>query len=394
MRGVTDASVGVYVHVPFCERVCPYCDFAVVAAGDLDPEVEWRYVDAVLRELELRRVAFSGRSLASLYLGGGTPSLLRPESVERLIDAVTKTFVPDEGLEVTLEVNPSTVERERLPAFRAAGVNRVSLGVQSFNDRVLKRLGRAHVAEEARRTLEACRAAGFGCVSLDLIFAAPGETLAVFERDLDEALAFAPEHLSTYELTIERGTPFHTAAARGQLALPAEGESVAMIERAEARLGEAGFTRYELSNYAQPGRESVHNRRYWERKPVLGLGVGAFSTDPPGASAPFGVRRANGRGLPTYLARIEAGRSPESGAGEVLGAGTARGEAIFLSLRAARGVDAERFAAEFGQPPRGFYGAAIEALVGDGLLEEGAGGDLRLTPRGRLLSDSVFAHFV
>jgi oxygen-independent coproporphyrinogen-3 oxidase len=397
----------VYVHIPFCERVCPYCDFAVVAAGraggELGPELEARYLGALLRELEWRRGVFAGRSLSSLYLGGGTPSLLRPESVARIAAAVRQAFGAEGPVETTLELNPSTLERSRLPGFREAGVTRVSVGVQSFDDRVLHRLGRAHRAEEAHRTLRACREAGFGAVSLDLIFAAPGQSPADFEADLEQAVGFAPEHVSTYELTIEPGTPFALAAARGQLALPEtpearEAQAVAMIETAEARLGAAGLARYELSNYARPGHEAVHNRRYWERRPVLGLGVGAFSTNPPGrpdeGESPFGVRRSNLPDLGAYLERIEAGRLPEAGPAELLDARTACGEAVFLALRRARGLDAARFAEEFGRPPRGFFAEAIEELVAGGLLEERGGGDLRLTSRGRLLSNSVFERFV
>ena len=407
-----DASVGVYVHVPFCERVCPYCDFAVVAARSLGSVEEARYVDALLRELEARHAAFAGRSLASLYFGGGTPSLLRPASIARIAGAVQRAFAPGESpsmeapidmeasIEITLEVNPSTVERERLPGFLEAGVNRISLGVQSFDDEVLRRLGRAHRAEEGRHTLLACRNAGFEAVSIDLIFSAPAQTLAGFERDLAEAVAFAPEHVSTYELTVEPGTPFATAARRGQLALPADPDerecrAVSMIEAAEARLGAAGLGRYELSNYARPGFESVHNRRYWERLPVLGLGVGAFSTDPPAPETPFGVRRSNRRDLGAYLEEVGAGRSPEAGSPEVLDARTSCCEAVFLALRTARGLDARGFAEEFGGPPRHFHGEAIDELVAVGLLAETAeGGDLCLTPRGRLLSDSVFERFV
>ena len=384
-------DVGVYLHVPFCERVCPYCDFAVVAARPLAEDAERAYVEALLAELERRRNDFGARPLASIYLGGGTPSLLRPPSVARLLDAVTSAFPLGERIEITLEVNPSTVERERLPGFRAAGVNRLSVGVQSFDDLTLKRLGRAHRAAEARCTLEACRAAGFDDLSLDLIFAAPDQTLEGLGRDLDLAIAFGPEHVSAYELTLEPGTPFAAAAARGRLSRPSEESVVAMIECVEARLGEAGYARYEISSYARAGRRARHNSRYWERRPVLGLGVGAFSTDPPSAAAPHGTRRSNPRELPRYLEAVRVGAPP---ALEALSPEVARGEAVFLALRTAEGLDAARFETEFGAPPRHFFGPQIAALAEADLLSEGPTGDLRLTPRGRLLSDSVFEHFV
>ena len=387
-------TLGVYVHVPFCQRVCPYCDFAAVGVRRLSAELEARYVRALLAELARRREDFGGRALVSLYLGGGTPSLLTPESVAGIVEAVRAAFPARGWVETTLEVNPGTLERERLPGFRAAGVNRASIGVQSFEDTTLKRLGRAHRAAEARLSLAAARDAGFEAISLDLVFAAPGQDLAGFERDIEEALVFGPEHVSTYELSIEAGTPFATAAERGQLRRVAEEEVVAMIEAAEARLEAAGFERYELSNFARPGFAAVHNRRYWERRPVLGLGVGAFSTDPDREGAPFGVRRANTRDLSRYLEAALAGSSAEAEPPEVLDAPTARGEAVFLALRSAAGLDARRFASEFGKPPRGFWEQAIAGLIARGLLQERLGGDLRLTRRGRLLSDSVFEYFV
>jgi len=390
-----DRTLGVYVHVPFCERVCPYCDFAVVAARPLARDAERRYVDALLAELAARAPESAGRSLASLYLGGGTPSLLHPESVARLVEAVRAAFPPTASagpVETTLEVNPSTVERARLPGFRDAGVSRVSVGVQSFDDLVLRRLGRAHRADEARRTLAACREAGFADVSLDLLTAAPGQSRASLARDLGETAAFAPEHVSAYELTLEPGTPF--AAARERLPLPDEDEAAGLSALAEERLEVAGLARYEVSSYARPGREAVHNRRYWERRPVLGLGMGAHTSEPAGPGRPHGARRANVRDLGSYLARIEAARPADAGPPDVPDAVTARGEAAFLALRTRAGLDAARFAREFGAPPRAFFGDAVEALVAEGLLRELPSGDLRPTRRGLRFADEVALRFV
>jgi oxygen-independent coproporphyrinogen-3 oxidase len=387
-------TLGVYLHVPFCERVCPYCDFAVVAARPLAPALEARYVDALLRELDRRSAAFAGRRLASVYLGGGTPSLLAPASVARLLAAVRERFAPAGAEpEVTLEANPSTLEAARLPAFREAGVNRLSLGIQSFDDGVLKRLGRAHRADAGRSALRAARAAGFANLSLDLIVAAPGQTLAGLEADLAEALAARPEHVSTYALTLEPGTPFARAAERGRLALPDEDLAAAMLETLRERLEAAGLLLYELSSFARPGFEAVHNARYWQRRAVLGLGVSAWSTDPRTEGTPFGVRRENVRALPAYLAAVEAGDSPEASS-EVLAPAVARGEAAFLALRTRRGLAAAPFAREFGVEPRALFGDAIDELTAAGLLEENAAGDLALTPAGRLLADTVFERFV
>jgi oxygen-independent coproporphyrinogen-3 oxidase len=385
--------VGVYVHLPFCERVCPYCDFPVVAARSLGRDLEDRYVETLLRELALRRPVFAGSGLASLYFGGGTPALLRPESIARLVQAVRGAFPAAGEVEVTLEANPSTLERGRLPAFRAAGVNRLSLGIQSFDDGMLKRLGRAHRAEAGREALRAARAAGFANLSLDLIFAAPGQDLAALERDLREVVDFAPEHVSSYALTLESGTPFARAAARGRLTLPDEDLAAAMMECVAERLEAAGLAGYEISSFARPGFEAAHNARYWRRLPVLGLGVGAWSSDPPAADAPFGARRANLRSLPAYLAALAEGRGAEAEA-EVLGERVARGEAAFLALRTRRGLAADAFAREFGAAPRAFWRAEIDELCARGLLRESAAGDLALTAPGRLLADSVFERFV
>jgi oxygen-independent coproporphyrinogen-3 oxidase len=387
-----DRSLGVYLHVPFCARVCPYCDFAVVAARRLSGRDEERYVAALLAELAGRAGAFAGRSLETVYFGGGTPALLAPASIARLLAAVSDAF-PGAPSEVTLEANPSTLEQGRLAAFRAAGVDRLSLGVQSFDDAALKRLGRAHRASESHAALAAAREAGFANLSLDLIVGAPGQTLADVERDLAAAIEAAPQHVSVYALTLEPGTPFARAAGAGRLRVPDDDLAADMLLAAEARLGAAGLERYEVSSFARPGFEARHNRRYWQRRAVLALGVGAHSTEPPAPDAPFGARSANERELAAWLARVEAGRFAAP-AREVLGAATARGEAAFLALRTREGLVAERFAAEFGAPPRHFFAAAIDELVAAGLLAEGSGGDLAPAPRGLAFADALGARFV
>ncbi len=387
------AGVGVYVHVPFCERVCPYCDFAVVARRRLGEEEEARYLAALLAELALRRQAFPAARLESLYLGGGTPSLLRPASVARLVEAVAGAFAPGDAPEITLEVNPSTLERERLPGFRSAGVNRLSLGIQSFDDATLKRLGRAHRADEAWRTLRAARAAGFDNLSLDLMLGVPGQDLAGVEADAEAAVSCAPEHVSAYGLTVEAGTPYATGVARGVLRPPDDDTAARMLAAVRQRLEAAGLRLYEISSYARPGFEAVHNRRYWRRQPVLGLGLGAWSHDPPTPEAPWGARRRNLPELTAYLERVQAG-APAEAASEVLDRAAAQAEAAFLSLRTRRGLRAAEFEREFGAAPRQLFGPAIDELCQAGLLREEEGGDLALTPQGWLLSDSVFERFV
>ena len=388
-----DGTLGVYVHVPFCERICPYCDFAVVRAPSLARDAEDAFVEALLAEFARRLPAFGARRLVSLYFGGGTPSRLRAESIARVAECVTRA-VPsgDAPVEITLEVNPSTTERARLPAFRAAGVNRLSVGIQSFADATLKRLGRAHRAAEGHATLAAAREAGFANLSLDLLFAAPSQSLRDLDADLDATLAFAPEHVSAYALTLEAGTPFERAAGRGRLAVPDDDTVAEMIALVAERLGAGGLARYEVSSFARAGFASRHNRRYWERRPVLGIGPGAWSSEAASGGAPFGARRANPRALESWRTRTLAGE--DAGEVERLDEATARGEAMFLALRTARGLDAAAFAREFGAFPRAFFATAIDELVAAGLLVESAAGDLALTARGFLLSDSVFERFV
>jgi len=370
------------------------CDFAVVRARPLEASLEERYVDALLQELAQRRCDFAERHLTSLYFGGGTPSLLTPRSVERLVEAMHAAFPTQGSVEITLEVNPSSLERERLSGFRAAGVNRLSIGIQAFDEEVLRRLGRAHRSLEGHTTLAAARHAGFENISLDLIFAAPHQTAASFAQDLGRALSFAPEHLSAYELSIEEGTPFATAAARGQLARPSEDETLVMLECLVQASEAAGLERYEISSFARQGFESRHNRRYWRREPVLGLGAAAWSCEPRSLRAPHGARRNNVRALGEYLARVRVGQDPERVPAEVLSPETARAEAMFLGLRTREGVAALRFASEFGAPPRGFFETEISDLIDAGLLLESPSGDLQLSGHGRVVADSIAERFM
>jgi len=413
--GFDDGAVGVYLHLPFCERICPYCDFAVVAAPELGADREARYVSNLLTELAARRSDFGGRALASLYFGGGTPSLFTPQSIRELVLAVRAAFPASRGLasrglaskddtdagrvaeiETTLEVNPSTIERARLADFRAAGINRLSIGVQSFNDALLKRLGRAHRAPIARETLRAAREAGFDNLSIDLIFAAPGESADDLARDLDELLEWEPEHISTYELTFEPETPFGRALAAGKMSSCDEDLAADMTLQIEGRLTAAGFGRYEISNYARgEERRSQHNQRYWRRQAVLGLGMGAHSAEARSVELPHGARRANPRRLGVWEGRIQADPA-RTGVEERLSVAGSRGEAVFLALRQAEGLSAGAFEAEFGGAPRIFFEAEIEAMIRRGWLIEGgrAAGDLRLSDSGRLLADAVAAEFV
>ena len=275
----TAGDLGLYIHIPFCERVCPYCDFAVLGVGELSVAREREYVDLLLRELELRvereGAELQGAALATVYFGGGTPGLLRADSVDRLLGAARAHWGPPR--EVTLELNPGRVEASRAVAFREAGVTRVSVGVQALTDATLSRLGRAQRAHETLRGLERCLAAGFESLSADFILGAPGQTRAELYTSLDRLVARGVPHLSVYALTIEPGTPFARARDRGQLAVADEDEEAELLCGVRSRLRGAGYEHYEVSSYAQPGHRSRHNQRYWRCQDVLGLGVSAAS---------------------------------------------------------------------------------------------------------------------
>jgi len=383
----TAEHFALYVHVPYCRRVCPYCDFNVQAAREV-PERD--YAAALLAELEAHAAAgdFAGRAAQTVYVGGGTPSLFSPAAIGALLEAVARRFGLVAGAEITLEANPGTVDVARLSGYRAAGVNRLSLGAQSFAAGHLRTLGRDHAPADTLAAVEAARAAGLENVSLDLIFGVPGETLAEWEQDLRAAIALDPAHVSAYALTYEEGTPFHAWRAARRLVPVAEDDEAAMAETAVAVLGAAGYRRYEISSFAQPGREARHNLAYWDGSDYLGVGAGAhsFSREP----AP-GRRWMNER-VPARYMSAAAGRRPPIASDERLTEAQARAEFCFCGLRQTAGVDLDAFRRRFGVPLEEAF-PHVAGLAADGLAELAAG-RLRLTPRGLRYADSVAATFV
>ncbi len=378
---------GLYVHVPWCRHVCPYCDFNVYLARALP---ERAYVDALAAELgtHAHDRAWSGRRVRTIYLGGGTPSLLAPGTIADLLAGVRRAFELVADAEVTLEANPGTVSAERLAGYRAAGVNRLSLGAQSFDAATLATLGRDHAPAETARAVDAARAAGFHNVSLDLVFGVPGGTVAQWERDLVAAVALAPDHVSAYALTYEEGTPFHRWRASGRLRPVPEDDEATMAELTVTHLERAGFRRYEISSFARPGRESRHNLAYWDGSDYLGVGAGAhsFSREP----AP-GRRWMNERLPARYLTAVGADGTAVASE-ERLSPAQARSEFVFTGLRRVAGVDADDFAGRFGGTLEAAFPQVAE-LVAAGLLER-AGPRLRLTARGLAFADDVAARFV
>jgi oxygen-independent coproporphyrinogen-3 oxidase len=372
-----------YVHVPFCRLVCAYCDFVTVGGRGADVA---HYPDVLLAEMALRPT--SGQ-LATIYFGGGTPSLLPAEGVGRVVAAAVEQW-GSAPTEVTLEANPSSRETPDWAGLRAAGVNRISLGIQSLRDPELATLARGQTADEGQAAFAAVRRAGFDNVSIDLIYGIPGQSLADWRDGLDRALALRPDHLSLYALQLalapdEWAAPPRRGALRWRQRMVTrqdDGLAAAQYELAEELLAAEGMGHYELSSWAWSGFESRHNSAYWERRPYTGVGAGAHSFD--GAS-----RSWNERELDRYLARTEAGERALAG-GEQLDEPTRAFEAIALGLRRVAGVSRAAFAQEFGADPVDRFAAAIEE--GAGLLEVGPD-MIRLTPRGRLFANEALVAF-
>ena len=371
-------AAGVYLHIPFCKSRCSYCDFAtdVYRSG----EAVERYVRALCDEIP--GSTGGGATVDTIYFGGGTPSLLTPEQVEDVLRAVEGWFEVEPTPEITMEMNPATVTAETLAGYRSLGVNRASFGVQTFNDRDLKLLARGHNADDARKTFELLRDAGFDNISFDLIIGLPGQTIEDWERNLDEALKMDPEHLSLYLLEIHAGTPLAEQVRSGRRPKPDEELAAEMYEMMQERVGSAGFDQYEISNFSKPGFESRHNTKYWRLDPVYGYGVSAHSFD--------GIQRyANERDTAKYVQRTE-----EFGVAEVSREQIdAASEYVFLGLRMTDGVDLQDHQKRFGADLLEKYRTELEALSNVGLVEI-EGGRLRLTRKGMLFSNEVFASFV
>lgn len=376
---------GLYVHLPFCRQKCFYCDFPSYAGQEGRMAV---YVEALLGELarEGAPLRAAWGPPRTVYLGGGTPTALPPALMERLLAGLREFLAaaPD-ALEFTCECNPGTVDAAYLSLLRAGGVNRLSLGVQTFDDALLRRIGRIHTAAQARAAVRQARAAGFRNLSLDLMYGLPGQTLAGLEMSVQQALALAPQHISIYGLQVEEGTAFARAQAAGRLALPSDEESEAMYDYMTTALPAAGYARYEISNFARPGFESRHNLGYWQDVPYLGVGAAAHSYLD-------GQRYENPRGIEEYLAALrESGRARREE--EPLTRATSMEEFAFLALRTARGIDRARFAARFGCELASVYADAIARMRARGFLEEDAQG-VRLTPLGMKYGNWVFEAFL
>jgi oxygen-independent coproporphyrinogen-3 oxidase len=363
-------AFGIYVHIPYCISRCPYCDFnTYVGIEDTAPD----YVDALLREADNWATRAAGRTAGSIFVGGGTPSLLEPPLMRKLLAGLRGTFAVGDEAEVTIEANPETVDVERLRAYRAAGVNRLSFGAQSFRAGVLATLGRAHSADRTDAAVREARAAGFDNLNLDLIYGTPGETLDDWRLSLERTIALEPEHVSAYALTIEPGTAFGSDVARGRMPAPDDDDQAAKYELALDLLADAGYEHYEISNWARPGRACRHNLVYWTQGEYAGLGAGAHGHLDA-------VRVWNEKAPRIYIER-----APDAQAGrERLDDTARRAEWVQLRLRLVGGLDAREMEHRTGRK----LGSVVEGLKRDGLVSVTAG-KVVLTRRGVLLESEV-----
>ncbi len=382
-EGTPDIGFGVYIHWPFCARKCPYCDFnSHVRPKGID---EAGYLTAMEQEIAAHARLTPNRTVTSVFLGGGTPSLMKPESVGRLLDLIGHHWQVSADAEITLEANPSSVEAERFRGYRAAGVNRLSLGVQALNDADLKFLGRLHNVDEALRALELARET-FPRLSFDLIYARPDQSLEAWEAELRRAIGFAADHLSLYQLTIEPDTAFEKLYAAGKLVVPDADAAADLYELTQTIAGAAGLLAYEISNHATPGGESRHNLLYWRYGEYIGLGPGAHGRivngDDRGRLATIAERNPE-----AWMKRVGETGNGVIETEEIFGE-TAGDEMLLMGLRLVEGIDAARYQRLSG---RRFDPARISDLVTHGMVEVLPDGRIRTTPAGAFVLDAVVA---
>jgi len=377
--------LGLYVHIPFCVKKCNYCDFLSAPADDATKE---RYVEALCKEIRTYKDVTKEYELATVYLGGGTPSVLDVSLTEEILKTIRETFIINKEAEITTEVNPGTVTLEKLKKYRALGINRLSIGVQSANPAELQLLGRIHSFEDAKNTVAWAREAGFTNLSLDLMSALPGQSLADYKENVEAILSLQPEHISSYSLIIEEKTPFYDLYAEDMEKeddLPDEETDRAMYAYTKARLLAAGYERYEISNYAKPGYESRHNSSYWTGREYIGVGLGASSLF-------TNARYHNETDLLTYIKEAETGNELRRET-ERLTEAEKMEEFMILGLRRMCGVSRAEFQKRFGKPLETIYGPALQKLKRQELItmEEDR---IALTELGIDVSNQVFVEFV
>lgn len=379
---------GIYLHLPFCLRKCSYCDFYSVPASSASAP---GFPGLLLKETTLFRNRFpedAGTEADTVYIGGGTPTALGPEVLCGLLSSMRSSFPVVDGAELTTEANPGTVAAADLVRLRQGGFNRISIGVQSFDAAVLRTLGRTHGREEILRTAGDAQSAGFDSVGIDLIFGIPGQTAAAWREDLERAVELGPSHVSAYALSPEEGTPLRAALDRGDLRMPSDDETAGFYETAREMLSAAGIRQYEISNFARPGRECRHNRKYWRREEYLGFGPSAHGLLFPKGGPPFGLRTANPPSLSGYESAIRADRIPWTET-RLCTLEDAWKESLIFGLRMEEGIDLGTIEKEYGAIPPALADA-VNRLVLNGLLQR-KGVRLRLPSRLFFVSNEIFA---
>lgn len=383
--GAAENSPGLYIHIPFCHSKCPYCSFDSRPCDST--AVLARYLAAL--RLQAARMAATDwavtQEFTTIFIGGGTPTLYEAGQLGELLARCAELFRITAGVEVTVEANPNSLDGDKLRGLRRAGFNRLSIGMQSFDDRLLRGLGRTHSARDGLLAVAAARSAGFDNLSLDLMYGLPGQDLAAWRATLEIGLDLAPAHFSLYELTVEEGTPFGDRAAAGTLNLPAEETVAAMATLCRDMLDSRGYEQYEISNYARPGFRCGHNINYWQNGSYLGLGAGAVS-------CLSGLRLKNVVSPQRFMALLDAGCDPFA-EGEGLDRESRFRETVIMGLRMLAGVSCQGLERRFGLNPARYYGGTLTRLIGQGLLHL-EGDRLRLTARGLELANPVLAELV
>ena len=380
-------TVSLYLHIPFCHTRCHYCDFNTYA-GILplrEPYVRALLTEIILAGEQAQRSDGTPRRSRTIFFGGGTPSLLTVSQIQRLLNACFSAFAVDPHAEITLEANPGTLDLQQLVGLRAAGINRLSMGAQSFDASLLRTLGRIHTPEEIVQAIQYARTAGFTSINVDFMFGLPGQTMDHWRDTLECALELRPEHLSLYSLIVEEGTPFYSWVHEGRITPVDEDLCADMYEFADQRLRAAGYINYEISNWSLPGHHSRHNLTYWQNLPYIGMGAGAYSGFD-------GNRFSNERDPVAYIQRLKVHEIPTVEREEI-GRTQAMTETAFLALRTAMGLHLPTFATRFAESFAHFVGDRLQLVAEAGLLEM-QDEWLRLSARGRLLGNEVFVRLL
>ena len=377
---IKQQMAGIYIHIPFCKQRCSYCAFYSTTLYN----IRERYVDALCKEIAMRKEYAGGAPIETIYLGGGTPSTLSMEQLKRICDTVYAAYQVSPAPEVTIECNPDDLTPDFLAQLKVLPFNRISMGVQSFNDTQLKRLGRRHDAAKARQAVANARSAGYSNISIDLIFALPGSTIDEWEHDLESAIALRPDHLSAYNLTYEEGTPMHRALERGDFTELSEEDNITQFQMLISRLKEAGYRHYEISNFALPGRESRHNSSYWNDTPYIGCGAAAHSYN--GTSRGWNIAD-----IQEYIKGIENGNPVFEI--EELTEEERYNDTILTRLRTAEGIPLAWMKEKFSSRLYDYMLRCIGKEIALGYLKK-ENGHLSLTEKGIFISDAVIRELI